>query len=389
MIFLAAGISAYGQVYMPSPNTNTNNNNDVGINQQAPQARLHISDDAAQLNCEPAILIDTYIGDGASQPPGPESTTCSTPYAMRVYSHSNNSQTYTFNLAGAGILKLGTGIENITTNTTLNVMKHFGLYQDNGNYLKLYQEAGFNPGVLWNNNATGEGAGEFHFRFGNSMTTGAKVFSISPQGQAAVGNIPIYPDFDFSIPSGLLVQAGRIGFGTENPETILHIKDLTPGAEINDETNPPGGVYGLLIENEGWRNHDYALEIRSYHGKLFTVGNAGTVHIGYDLNWAIPDGDFKLYVQDGIRAERVRVDVAAQNGWADYVFEEGYELMPIEELKAYINEHKHLPGVPSAAEVVEKGIDLAEMNKILLEKIEQQALMIIQLNNRLNKVEER
>jgi hypothetical protein len=75
----------------------------------------------------------------------------------------------------------------------------------------------------------------------------------------------------------------------------------------------------------------------------------------------------------------VRVDIANENGWADYVFEEDYVLMPTAELEAYIKEHKHLPGVPSAQEVVEEGIDLAEMNKILLEKVEELTLRVIEL----------
>jgi hypothetical protein len=87
----------------------------------------------------------------------------------------------------------------------------------------------------------------------------------------------------------------------------------------------------------------------------------------------------RMYVQGGIRTERIRVDVANLNGWADYVFEEGYQLMPTEELEAFIKEHKHLPGVPSAQEVVENGIDLADMNRILLEKIEELTLRVIEL----------
>jgi len=92
-------------------------------------------------------------------------------------------------------------------------------------------------------------------------------------------------------------------------------------------------------------------------------------------------------VQDGIRTERVKVDIASQNGWADYVFDEDYELMPIEELAAYIKEHKHLPGVPSAEEVAQEGLDLGEMNKILLEKIEEQAVMILELHRRIKALE--
>lgn len=58
--------------------------------------------------------------------------------------------------------------------------------------------------------------------------------------------------------------------------------------------------------------------------------------------------------------------------------------MSLEELEAYIKEHRHLPGVPSADEVAEDGIDLAELNKILLEKIEELTLHIINLEYKIN-----
>jgi hypothetical protein len=59
--------------------------------------------------------------------------------------------------------------------------------------------------------------------------------------------------------------------------------------------------------------------------------------------------------------------------------------MPLPELEAYIKENKHLPGVPSAEEVVENGVELAEMNKILLEKIEELHLRLIALEKQVQK----
>ena len=65
--------------------------------------------------------------------------------------------------------------------------------------------------------------------------------------------------------------------------------------------------------------------------------------------------------------------------WPDYVFAPDYNLMSIDELSTFIERHGHLPGVPSAHEVEkERGIELGEMNRILLEKVEELTLMIIQ-----------
>jgi hypothetical protein len=75
--------------------------------------------------------------------------------------------------------------------------------------------------------------------------------------------------------------------------------------------------------------------------------------------------------------------IAANNGWADFVFEDDYTLMPVAELEAFIKKYKHLPNVPSAAQVQAEGIDLAEMNAILLRQIEELTLRIIELEARM------
>jgi hypothetical protein len=181
-----------------------------------------------------------------------------------------------------------------------------------------------------------------------------------------------------------LAESGHVGVNTQNPETMLHIK--TENVPNDGEI---GQIHGLLIENNGYRDHDHAFEIRTGHGRIFSVGNSATVHIGEGLNWEIPyhtTGRFRLYVQDGIRTEKIRVDIASANGWADYVFEEDYELMPIAELKDFIATHRHLPNVPSEAQVQAEGIDLAEMNAILLRQIEELTLRVISLQEQVEQM---
>ncbi len=65
--------------------------------------------------------------------------------------------------------------------------------------------------------------------------------------------------------------------------------------------------------------------------------------------------------------------------WPDYVFEKDYSLPQLKDIEAYVEKEKHLPGVPTAKEVNEKGVDLLEMNKILLQKIEEMTLHLIRL----------
>jgi hypothetical protein len=81
---------------------------------------------------------------------------------------------------------------------------------------------------------------------------------------------------------------------------------------------------------------------------------------------------------DGLVYAR-EVKVNLESAWPDYVFETGYKLTPLAEVKQYIALNKHLPNVPSAEEVKENGLSLGEGNKILLEKVEELTLYLIQM----------
>lgn len=88
-----------------------------------------------------------------------------------------------------------------------------------------------------------------------------------------------------------------------------------------------------------------------------------------------------------IYAEEIEV-LATVNGtkWPDYVFSDSYELKPLNELGSYINENKHLPGVPSAETMENAGVNLAEMNATLLQKVEELTLYVIDLQKQINEM---
>lgn len=91
---------------------------------------------------------------------------------------------------------------------------------------------------------------------------------------------------------------------------------------------------------------------------------------------------YKLSVSGNIRAHRVKVYTT----WADYVFEEDYQLPTLDEVEKHIKQKGHLKDIPSAKEVEENGIELGEMNKLLLQKIEELTLYTIELNKELNEL---
>ncbi|MBL0128692.1 MAG: hypothetical protein IPP83_14815 [Flavobacteriales bacterium] len=99
-----------------------------------------------------------------------------------------------------------------------------------------------------------------------------------------------------------------------------------------------------------------------------------------------PSG-YRLYVQDGILTEKVKVSLSSTSDWSDHVFAHGYGLMPLTEVADYIDANGHLPGVPSAECMVEQGLDVVKTDAMLLQKIEELTLHLIDMESRLRDLE--
>jgi hypothetical protein len=119
----------------------------------------------------------------------------------------------------------------------------------------------------------------------------------------------------------------------------------------------------------------------------FGVGNTEYMRISSSGNVGIgtTSPDAKLAVKGTVHANEVKVDL---NGAVapDYVFNSDYNLLSLEEIKTYIDKNKHLPEVPSAKEMEANGVNLGEMNMLLLKKIEELTLHMIELENKVNEL---
>lgn len=197
-----------------------------------------------------------------------------------------------------------------------------------------------------------------------------------------------------------LTNKQQVGIGITNPNATLHVRnfnstDLDAHLEgftlldgnqasllLGAETSAPYGEWGIEYNPHAkglnfWKPSGATTGFGNYF--LF-IRNDGKVSIGLDPTAATTfNGDYDLYVNKGILTEKLKVALKNTADWADYVFDIDYELMPLEEVKEYVTEHHHLPGVPSAEEVKESGIDVATMDAKLLEKIEELTLYMIQL----------
>ena len=87
-------------------------------------------------------------------------------------------------------------------------------------------------------------------------------------------------------------------------------------------------------------------------------------------------GEYELAVNGEIRAKEIKVEIA---NWPDYVFTKEYRLPSLEEVQKHINQNGHLINIPSALEIEANGLELGEMNKLLLEKIEELTLYVLEI----------
>jgi hypothetical protein len=177
-----------------------------------------------------------------------------------------------------------------------------------------------------------------------------------------------------------ILDNGNVGIGTTAPSTRLDVSGVTTVRNEGD-----GAILLDLKSERGWRFQQKGtassahLELYNYGGlnKNFSILTDGKVGIG------TPTPDAKLTVKGDIHTNEVRVDLTGPIAPPDYVFEKDYPLTSLEELKSYIDRHKHLPEIPSAKEMEENGINLKEMNLLLLKKVEELTLHLIE-QNRIN-----
>jgi hypothetical protein len=106
---------------------------------------------------------------------------------------------------------------------------------------------------------------------------------------------------------------------------------------------------------------------------------AGNVGIG------TKSPDATLTVNGNIHAKEVKVDLTVPA--PDYVFEGEYNLRSLDEVEVFIKQQKHLPGIPSAATMEKNGIDVGEMNMLLLKKVEELTLYVIELKKEISKIQ--
>lgn len=191
---------------------------------------------------------------------------------------------------------------------------------------------------------------------------------------------------------------GNVGIGTQFPYQKLHVTDADLTyimiTSTNYTINPvsltkKGGI--IFHQNNVDKTAGISFAIPpGYHvpGIVFSTKEAYSIPGNgmtdwYDRMFIHPNGNVgigttdpksKLAVNGQILATKVKV---TQQNWPDYVFADDYLLPSLDSLQGYITNHRRLPGIPSATEVEKEGLDVGEMHKQLLEKVEQLTLYLL------------
>lgn len=182
----------------------------------------------------------------------------------------------------------------------------------------------------------------------------------------------------------------NLSIGSELPLGMLNVHDpvneraemyITPVATSSGDTSSlffaedNDGTFGMY-----WLYSGFADEMQlfgkananTYGPHLRVKRNNGFIALGDDFATG-----YRLSVDGKVACEEVRVELS--EAWPDYVFSDDYDLMPLADLQAFIETHNHLPGIPSAEEVEESGLEVGEGQRMLVEKIEELTLYILEL----------
>ena len=190
---------------------------------------------------------------------------------------------------------------------------------------------------------------------------------------ASYGGIKL---FTTGVPRIAINDQGFVGVGTTSPVTKLSVY----GGNVNEGSiSIQSGTDSRFYIQEG----ENMLKIGGLSSStgVINVLNTGNVGIGTKTT-----GSNKLAVEGTIAARKIKVTAATT--WPDFVFEASYRLPSLEEIDRYVKANKHLPDVPSAADVKENGQDVGAMNAVLLQKVEELTLHLINEHSLNGKMQE-
>lgn len=185
-------------------------------------------------------------------------------------------------------------------------------------------------------------------------------------GKVAIGDVPV-PEIaaklhirsDEGEDAGVFLEPKDL----ENSSTFIRLRDEGHGIEVDSQ-----GIMRIKSQTQG------------ANSKLILQGKVS-------VNTNSMNTSYSLCVKGGILTDKVKI--IHSSDWPDYVFASDYLLMPLSDLKAFVTEKHHLPDVPTENDIMTEGIEIGDMQGILLKKIEEMTLYILQQQEQIDKLEQR
>lgn len=167
-----------------------------------------------------------------------------------------------------------------------------------------------------------------------------------------------------------VLQANTVG-NIKPYQRLMYFEYDHADTKILEVQNPTAGYTAFSLHSNG------EMDIHNGVAQIFHLGTNGMLSLHNNSMET-----FRVEANGMVRARKIKVD---SETWADYVFDENYKLLPLNELEVFLKKNKHLPSIPSEKQIIEEGIDVTEMNVKMMEKIEELTLYLIQQNKKLEK----
>jgi len=248
-------------------------------------------------------------------------------------------------------------------------------FEKNKTVVSMAHHDGYGLDVIVSTEPT---ANTYAFDVKNSDYLHIPLFTVRNDGNVGIGTSDSPDEMNLYGPS----QKLTINHDDSTGGILLNrvSKAQTSKSEIKFDKNGQE-LYAIGNDFEGDGRQSFFIWDHPANSCRFLIDSNGRVGIGM-----IPptDGRYRLYVPGGIAAREVLVTAGT---FPDYVFDDDYKILSLNELDKYIGANRHLPDLPSAAEIEKnEGFEIGDMQIRLVKKVEEQTLYILALQKQLDEL---